>query len=174
MRTVTVAVFFVFVLPAWTQNRVGSPMPDSPGPAWDKGFVEGRTYKNPSIGVQLTTAPGLQLSTPELKGKSGTLPLVVTVAAWGDKKWFATRQGTVFYAEALASYPEDQRSTDAYMQKVVAQNQTDGFVPVKASLDNFGGMQFERTDFRKGSVYEAVLVKGATPKRWFFFSWMPI
>jgi hypothetical protein len=99
------------------------------------------------------------LGTPELKGKPGTLPLLVMVAAWGNQKWFGAREGTVFYAEALASYPEDQRSTDAYMEKVVSSNRTDGFAPVKASLDNLGRVQFERTDFRKGSVYEAALVK---------------
>jgi hypothetical protein len=149
-------VLLAFALPAWPQNRVSPP---SPGPAWDKGFAEGRTYKNPSIGLQLTAAPGLQWSAPELKGNAGTLPLLVTVAAWGDKKMFAARQGTVFYAEALASYPEDQRSTDAYMLKVVSRNRANGFVPINASFDNFGGLQFERSDFKKGSVYEAALVR---------------
>jgi hypothetical protein len=49
MLRITVAVFFAFALPAWTQNRVGPPTLASPGPAWDKGFIEDRTYKNSSI-----------------------------------------------------------------------------------------------------------------------------
>ena len=156
-------VLVAFALPAWTQNGV-SPPTSSPGPAWDKGFTEGRTYKNPSIGLQLTAAPSLQWSAPELKGNTGTLPLLVTIAAWGDKKMFAARQGTVFYAEALASYPEDERSTGAYMGKVVGSNRTNGFFPISSSFDNLGGLQFARTDFKRGAVYEAVLVRACETK----------
>ena len=126
----------------------------------DKGLVEGRTYKNASIGLELMPAAGLEFETPELKGTPGTVPLLVTIGAWGQRKFFSARDGTIFYADALAYYPDGQRSTEAYMRKVIQGNKQEGFEPVEQNLQaNLGGASFARTDFKQGSVYEAVLVK---------------
>jgi hypothetical protein len=125
----------------------------------EKGSVEGRTYKNASIGLELTVADGLEFQTPELKGTPGTLPLLVTVTAWRQEGLLSPRKVTAFYADALAYYPEGQRSTDAYMAKAVRGNRQTGYEPVEENLKtSFGGMSFARTDFR-GPLYEAVLVK---------------
>jgi hypothetical protein len=60
----------------------------------------------------------------------------------------------------LAYYPEDQRSTDAYLRKVLKGNQKEGFEPLGGSSESmFGGTIFARQDFQRESVYEAVLVK---------------
>ena len=79
------------------------------------GTVDENTYKNDSLGLQITPPRGLKFGAPELKGKPGTVPLLVTVAAWG------TAFGeTVFYADDLGYYPEDRRSTKAYVERVFA------------------------------------------------------
>ncbi len=135
--------------------------PSSSAPRLNKGFVEGKTYMNPSLGLELTPDPDLKLGTPVLKGTPGTLPLSVTIAAWGEPKLFSAREGTAFYADTLAYYSDDQRSTSAYMRKVVRANQKDGFERVEGSPESkLGGVSFARTDFfKKGPAYEAVFVR---------------
>jgi hypothetical protein len=137
----------------------GRPKPSSPGPLIEKGFVEDKKYKNSSIGVEITPAPKLRLEVPELKGVPGTVPLLVTVSAWGEQKGLSARDSMTFYAEASAYYPEGRRSTEAYMRRVVRANEEDGFEVLQASLgEQLGGVAFARTDFKRGLVYEAVLV----------------
>jgi len=158
----TVGLIISFALVAWSQQRVVTVVPAKPSlpvHRLEKGLVEGKTYKNPSLGFELTPAPELQFDNPELNGTPGTVPLVVTVAAWGEKKLFSTRDGTTFYADALAYYPDDQRSTGAYTRKVIQANRDEGFEPVGSLEGIFGGLSFARTDFKRGAVYEAVLVK---------------
>jgi hypothetical protein len=135
--------------------------PFSSAPRLDKGFVEGKTYKNASLGLELTPDPELKFGVPEFQGTPGTLPLMVMIAAWGEQKWPLAREGTVFFADTLAYYRDDQRSTNAYMRKVVRANQNDGFEPVKGSLEGkLGGVSFARTDFfKKGPAYEVVFVR---------------
>jgi len=106
----------------------------TPVPQMEKGSVEGRTYKNASIGLELTVADGLEFQTPELKGTTGTLPLLVTVTAWRQEGLLSPRKVTAFYADALAYYPEGQRSTDAYMAKVIKGNRQTGYEPVESAL----------------------------------------
>ncbi|MGA7795475.1 MAG: hypothetical protein WCA19_20745 [Candidatus Acidiferrales bacterium] len=133
--------------------------PSSPVPRMEKGLVDGRTYKNSSIGVELRVAEGLTFGTPELKGTPGTVPLLVTVTAVRNETFLSPRYVTAFYADALAYYPEGQRSTDAYMRKVIKGNQQTGYEAVQETLNvRFGGASFARRDFR-GALYEAVLVK---------------
>src|SRR5260370_16005484 len=109
----------------------------------NSGVVQGSTYKNDSLGLELTSAPGLKFGTPEMKGPTGTDPQLVTVSAWAEKKWFSVREGTVFYAEALAGSPENIRSTEGYMHGVVRANSNDGFDLIKAPRDeHFDGVSF--------------------------------
>jgi hypothetical protein len=62
--------------------------------------------------------------------------------------------------DALAYYPENQRSTDAYLRKVVQGNQKEGFEPQNgSSASMLGSAAFARQDFQKGTRYEAVLVR---------------
>jgi hypothetical protein len=139
-----------------------------PVPQMEKGSFEGRTYKNASIGLELTVAEGLELQSPELKGTPGTLPLLVTVTAWSHEGLLSPRKVMAFYADALAYYPEGQRSTDAYMSKAIKANRQAGYEPVEENLKtSFGGMQFARTDFR-GPAYEAVFVKACDARAFVF------
>ena len=148
-RTVTV------VVPSKPSEFAG----EIPVPQMEKGSVEGRTYKNASIGLELTVADGLEFQAPELKGTPGTLPLLVTVTAWRQEGLLSPRKVTAFYADAPAYYPKDQRTTDAYMAKAIRSNRQTGYEPVENNLTStLGGMSFARTDFR-GPLYEAVLVK---------------
>jgi hypothetical protein len=119
------------------------------------GTVEGDTYKNDSLGLQFTPPTGLKFSAPELKGKPGTLPLLVTVAAWGT-----AIGGTVFYADDLGYYPEDRRSTKAYVERVVRTQKKEGLDLVEGKAEEqLGGVTFSRVDLHQTLNYQAVLVK---------------
>ncbi|HWW15693.1 MAG TPA: hypothetical protein VN310_13610 [Candidatus Dormibacteraeota bacterium] len=145
------------------QDHVTVVVPSKPSgvvPRWDKGVVEGRTYKNTSVGLELTPAPGLEFGPPELKGSPGTVPLLVTITAAGKERLFSAREVMACYSDALAYYPETGRTTDAYMLRVIRSNQKEGFDLVGVrSDDKLGGITFARQDFKKGIVYEAVLVR---------------
>lgn len=93
----------------------------------------------------------------------------MTVAAYGEQRWDSPREGAIFYADALAYYPDDQHSTEGYVRKVVHGNRQVGFEPVGKSLEaKLGGVSFSRTDFKKSPVYEAVLVKACAAQAFVF------
>jgi len=126
----------------------------------EKGQVQGNTYRNKSLGLSLTVAPDLTFGIPEMKGVPGTTPLLVKVSAWGQRNPPSVSLGTIFYADALAYYSSVQRSVDAYVRKVTSANLKVGFAPVDSHTHGqLGGVLFHRSDFRKGSVYEAVFVQ---------------
>lgn len=177
MRRIEGTIILIFALFAFAQKHTTLVVvPSKPSgitsktavPQMEKGSVEGRTYKNASIGMELTVPDGLEFGKPELKGPPGTLPLLVTVTALRQEGLWSPRKVLAFYAEALASYPEGRRSTDAYMAKAVKGNRETGYEPVEQNLKtSFGGMSFARTDFR-GSLYEAVLVKSCDAQAFVF------
>ena len=168
----TVAFIFPIAVTAWSQEPITKVVPRTyslPIPHMDKGKVEGRTYSNASIGLEFSPPAGLAFGAPELKGTPGTVPLLVTVAAWGEQRWDSPREGAIFYADALAYYPDEQHSTEAYVHKIVRANRQEGFEPVGESFDaKLGGVAFSRTDFKKSPVYEAVLVKACTVQAFVF------
>src|SRR5690242_8753820 len=87
------------------------PSSSMPSVSLDKGTVDGNVYKNASLGLELSVAPALKSGGPVLHGKPGSVPLLVTVAAEGDGRFFSTSDSTTFYADALAYYPDNRRST---------------------------------------------------------------
>lgn len=163
MPRLTLAIILSFALAALSQEPKVRVVPRTlslPIPQMEKGIVEGNTYKNPSIGIEFSPPSELALGTPELKGSPGTVPLLVTVAAWSEQRWFSRRNGVIFSADALAYYPDGQRSTEAYMRKVIKANRNEGFEPVGQIFDaKLGEVRFFQTDFQKDPVYEAVFVK---------------
>ncbi len=165
MRKITASIVAFIAVATMSQDRppkavVVPSTTSAVGPRWDKGAVEGGIYKNASVGLEITSAVGLEFGSPELKGNVGTVPLLVTITAVGAPKLFSGREVMAFYADALASYPENQRSTEAYLRKVVQGNQTEGFEPLSGTSESvLGGTTFARQDFQKESRYEAVLVK---------------
>lgn len=168
----TVGLILGFSLTAWSQERITKVVPRTyslPIPQMDKGIVEGRTYKNPSIGIEFTLPVGLTFGTPELKGTPGR-SLFVTVAALGEKSWIAlTRDTETFLADALAYYPDGQRSTEACLRQLVRGNQEVGFEIVKDAFEEkLSGIPFSRMDFKKWPVYEAVLAKACTAQAFTF------
>jgi hypothetical protein len=163
MRKVIVVIFVSLTVVSFSQDR-GTGMvlrPSGPVPHWDKGTVEGRTYRNASLGIEVTPPLGLEFFAPELKGDSGTLPLLVTITAIGeDKLHTANSKVMAFYSDALAYYPSTRRSTDAYMLRIVRNQHGDGYEPVgSTSQAKLGGFVFARQDFKKGDVYESFFVK---------------
>lgn len=164
MRIIAASVLVFVAVAGMAQSRPSKAVVPSSiaavGPRWDKGVVEGGTYKNASVGLEITPATGLEFGSPELRGNSGTVPLLVTITALSPPKLSSGRDVMAFYIDALAFYPENQRSTEAYLRKVVRGNQKEGFDPVNSSSENtFGGTTFLRQDFQKSPSYEAVLVK---------------
>jgi hypothetical protein len=162
MRKVIVALFISLTVAATAQDRKPEIVlrPSGPAPRWERGEVEGRTYRNTSVGIELTPPLELQFGVPELKGSPGTLPLLVTITAVGESKLLTARKVMAFYTDALAYYPSTRRSTDAYMLRIARSQQTDGYQPVKStSSGKLGGFVFARQDFKKDVVYESVLVK---------------
>ena len=118
----------------------------------NKGVIEGTTYKNSSIGVQFTFAPGLR---PEQMNAAASN--MIAVQAQNDP---GPMYGlTVFYADELAQYPEGQRSAPIYLEKVVRANESDGFQLTEGEPSaEISGVQFVRADFVRGLVHETILV----------------
>lgn len=124
------------------------------------GVIQGNTYKNSSLGLELTPAPSLQFSAPEMKGTPGSVPLLVTIAAWGTLSWTSANGGTVFYADDLGYYPENRRSTKAYVDRVIRAQKDQGLESVEGMADEqLGGVAFSRIGFRDFSRYEVDFVK---------------
>lgn len=124
-------------------------------PPLTTGTVQDNTYQNDSLGLEFTPPPGLKFRAPELKGKPGTLPSLVTVAAWSE-----ANGGAVFYAEDLGYYAEDRRSTKAYVDRVIRSQKQQGLDLVETETEgSLGGLTFSRIDFHQTLSYEAVLVK---------------
>ncbi len=137
--------------PSLAQTTKGIPL----RPPLTSGTVQDNTYQNDSLGLQFTPPPGLRLSAPQLKGKPGTLPLLVTVAAWS-----LVNGGAVFYADDLGYYPEGRRSTRAYVERVIRTQKEQGLDLVEGETEgHLGGVTFTRIDFHQTLSYEAVLVK---------------
>jgi len=167
MRKVIVAFLIGLAVVATSQERKPEIVlrPSGPPPHWDKGEVEGRTYKNASVGIELTPPPELEFGAPELNGDPGTLPSLVTITAVGEFKLLVVRKVMAFYADALAYYPSTRRSTDAYMLRIVRSQRSDGYEPVEGPTSgNLGGVVFARQDFKKDVVYESVFVRACDPQ----------
>jgi len=163
MRQIVIAFSICVATLASSQERANVVLPStaaSKGPQWNKGIVEAGVYKNPSLGVELSPAPGLDFETPELKGNPGTVPLLVTINALGKSKLFSGRETMSFYSDALSYYPENRRSTEDYVRRVVFANKQEGWTPEERDSNyNMGGVTFARRNFRKEARYEAVLTK---------------
>ncbi len=161
MCRLMIAIVAFGAMLAWPQDPRVPANPSSPVTRLDKGIVVGNTYKNASLGLELTPDPKLKFKAPELAGKPGTLPLTLMAAAWGKFKPYSAREGTVFSAIALASYPENERSTHACMRRIVEANLKDGLKPTGDTKEGvLGGVSFARTDFfNKLPAFESVFVR---------------
>jgi len=164
MNKFLVSVLLGIALPATCQEGrvvVLTPVPPVSSTRFEKGEIEGRTYKNASVGLELTPAAKLKLGTPELKvGRNTGFGSFVTVAAWGEEKLLSARDGTIFWAAALTNYPETLRSTEARVQSVVEDNRKAGFELLgRSEQAQLGVVAFVRTDFKKGAAHEAIFVK---------------
>jgi hypothetical protein len=127
-----------------------------------KGDVEHGTYKNPSIGLEFTPAEDLHFQEPQMKGTPGTTPLLITIQALADpglSDLFWARSLTIFYADALSYYPEDQRTDARYLEKVVRANEGEGFQHIDGDASgHMSGITFVRADFVKKEVHETILL----------------
>lgn len=150
----------LFTILGWAQLAPGQPQTSLSIPRFDRGVVEGKTYRNASIGLDFTSDPSLTFQHPDVR-ENGTKRESLSVAALGKATSGSVREGTFIGAVALAAYPPDQRSTDAYMRKVADAQVKNGFKTVKGTSSELGRMTFARTDFTHSdpSAYESVFVK---------------
>jgi hypothetical protein len=157
-----ISILVIFSTFAVSQETTSPLNQTLPVPRLEKGIVEGKTYKNASIGLELTPDPKLRLGTPELNGKAGNAKSSIEVMALGKFISGSAREATAFWAVGLTLYPVAKRSTDAVMQKVVEANQNNGLKPLQGSSEGeLGGATFLRRDFvlQEHRGYEAVFVR---------------
>jgi hypothetical protein len=162
-RALVLAITLAVTTPFSWSRQGGTPQPRAKTPTSSqnvlptKGLIDHDTYKNPFIGLEFTPAKGLRLKEPGMKGTPGTTPLIITVQAETDP---GSNYGlTVFYADALAYYPEEQRNAARYLQKVIRANEADGFQHVDGGTSaQISGTPFICADFVKGAVHETILV----------------
>lgn len=154
--TTLALVFALHPTPAVSVDKDYKPIPapnisNAQSPP-NKGAIEGATYKNSSIGVQFTPAPGLRLEQVNPAASN-----MIAVRAQNDP---GPMYGmTVFYADKLANYPEDQRNASGYLQKVVRTNEADGFQLTQGEPSaQISGIQLVRADFVRAAVHETILV----------------
>jgi hypothetical protein len=130
---------------------------------WAPGSVEGRIYKNASLGIEFTVPPEFEFRVPQIKGTPGSVPLLISIAAFGQTDSAQPRDAIVFYADALAYYRQGERSASTYAERIRAENESNGFT-LNGGVQSvrFGGVFFLQQDFKKGrffSTYQSVLVK---------------
>jgi hypothetical protein len=150
---ILIGVFGLFQNPATSSKSLAVPR-------LEKGTINGKTYRNPSIGLELTPDSSLKLQSPELRNK-GSKSEILSVAALGKFKWGSAREGMFVGIFALASYPEGERSTSSCMQHVVEAQAKNGLKVVQqSSQSELGHTMFVRSDFLKeGPIYEAAFVR---------------
>jgi hypothetical protein len=98
-----------------------------------------------------------------MKGTSDTTPLLITVRAVAAPgpflDLFSGRSATVFYADALAYYPEDKRGASNYVQRLIRAEEGAGFRYVgSVTSAQLSQTSFLRADFEKGKAHQAVFV----------------
>jgi hypothetical protein len=166
-RTLVSILIFLATMPSvWshqpTSQSAPRVSPPSPDVIPNKGSIEQGTYKNPSIGVEFTPAENLHLEDPEMEGTPGAAKLLIRIKAIEGgllSGILSPRSVTIFYADALAYYPENQRGTPLYVDKVIRANKAFGYQTVnEVTQDQINGITFVRVDFVKGDVHESVFV----------------
>jgi hypothetical protein len=179
MWKIIVTVFVGVATVAMCQEGLTVAHPATASPQLDKGVFAGRTYKNASIGLELTPAPALRFGIPELKGSPARL---INLGAWN----FSATEGIIFSADALSYYPIGRRSTEDRLQSFVRDLSQVGFEPIEGSSteSKLGAVKFARSDFDKvgkseGSLnnrtqpYEAVFVKSCSSRELVFIFYGP-
>lgn len=117
-----------------------------------KGTIEGGTYKNSAIGLEMTVSSGLRLE--QMPGIGSHR---IAVQAHSDS---GPQYGlTVFFADDLAHFSENQRNASSYRETIIRSNRENGFQLSEGEPSaEISGIQFVRTDFIQGAVHETVLV----------------
>ena len=125
----------------------------------DRGTFQRNTYTNHSLGLVITLAPGL-IQNEEAMAKIPPTPQTTTlIQAWGEKRPLSTRPGTVLYADRLSYYPEDRRTSAAYIARVTRSQVFNGYQVVRGKpYSRLGSYLLNRVDLKRGAIREAVLV----------------
>jgi hypothetical protein len=122
-----------------------------------KGYVDGNTYRNPSIGVEFTVPEDFQFREPETASDPATGRQTISISA-GTKPHnrFALRKYIVdtaimFVADALAGYPPEQQTEEGYMRRMAQVQEAGHFKRINGkSEEKIGEVTFVRANFTQG------------------------
>ncbi len=123
------------------------------------GQVVDGTYKNSSIGIEITPAPALQFESPQLSGTPGTVPFLVLIRATVIglfTKLFSAKSEMYFLRGRSRLLPGDRRTAAAYIPRVIRVNEKAGWTVVSHGAPYpMGGNSYERANFVRGELSES-------------------
>jgi len=135
------------------------------GVRYDAGFIEGHTYKNSTIGLELTVPEELTFRPQEVNTLNGTEQFSISISADSKpRNRFSPRKYIVdeevrLNADPLAAFSLDERSPDGYMRLASQAVLKTGFKPIDGqSTATVGDVQFSRANFAQGHRLHTVLV----------------
>jgi hypothetical protein len=134
-------------------------------PPYDPGLIEGHTYKNSTIGIELTVPEELSFKPQEVNTFPGTQQFAITVSAdskphnrFSPRKYIVDEE-VKLNADPLAAHSLDERSLDGYMRFVSQAVLRTGFKQIEGpSTATVGDTQFFRGNFTQGHRLHTVLV----------------
>ena len=164
------AVVMILLVPAGRsqQERSGAAVADAAGRKVEaqvmKGFVDGQTYKNAFLGVEITLPDDQQFHEPELAEDAKVSRRVIRISA-GSKphnkfspKKFVVDTGVICVADLLAAYPDAERTEEGYMRKMAEIEGSQGFKRIDGkSADKIGDLAFMRANFVQGKRQHVLL-----------------
>ena len=127
--------------------------------AIDPGSFDKDTYTNRSLGFTVKLAPGLTLDKEAMAEAPHSQQTSVLISAWTDIPPGSLRPGMVLYADRLSQFPEDRRTAEAYVARVVRSQVPNGYEVIHERAEKkVGENTLHCADFRKTLAYETVCV----------------
>ncbi len=125
----------------------------------DRGTFQQNTYINHSLGLVITLAPGIVQNEEAMAKIPPTQQTVTLIQAWGEKRPVSQRPGIVLYVDRLSYYPEDRRTSAAYIARVTRSQVFNGYQVVHGKpYSRLGSYLLNRVDLKRDAIREAVLV----------------
>ena len=127
--------------------------------AIDPGTLNGDTYTNRSLGFTFKLAPGFFTDPKALAEAPHNQQTSVLISAWQKQPFGTLRPGIILSADRLSYYPQDRRTAEAYVARVVRAQVADGYGIIRErSVRKFGNSTLICADFKKALVHEAICV----------------
>ncbi len=125
----------------------------------DRGTFNGNTYTNRSLGFTVKLPPSLIPDKQALAEGPHSQLTSLLISAWTDVPPGSLRPGMVLYADRLSQFPEDRRTAEAYVARVVRSQAPNEYEVIHERAEKkVGENTLHCADFRKTLAYEAVCV----------------